>query len=181
LYGGMTFAPAETSAAPATRRLAEPLELPDLPEPPSRRPFPLVASIVPVIGAVVMWRLTGSIFMLWFAALGPFMAIGSMLDSARGARRDRRAAEHRLDEACDRVRAEVARRHGEERELRRAATPDVRGAATHDGWLWRRQGPLAVGYGTAASIVAVTGGEGEGAERLRADAGTLDAAPVTVG
>jgi S-DNA-T family DNA segregation ATPase FtsK/SpoIIIE len=108
------------------------------------------------------------------------MAIGSMLDSARGARRDRRAAEHRLDEACDRVRAEVARRHGEERELRRAATPDVRGAATHDGWLWRRQGPLAVGYGTAASIVAVTGGEGEGAERLRADAGTLDAAPVTV-
>ncbi|GGF46677.1 hypothetical protein GCM10010922_23040 [Microbacterium sorbitolivorans] len=176
----MTFAPAETSVAPATRRLAQPLELPDLPEPPSRRPFPLVASIVPVIGAVVMWRLTGSIFMLWFAALGPFMAVGSMLDSARGARRDRRVAEQRLDEACGRMRAEVERRHDEERELRRAATPDAHGAATHDGWLWRRQGALAVGRGDADSIVVVTGGEGEGAERLRAEAETLEAAPVTI-
>jgi len=179
-YGGMTFAPAETSAAPATRRLAEPLELPDLPEPPSRRPFPLIASIVPVIGALVMWRVTGSIFMLWFAALGPFMAIGSVLDGARGARRERRAAERRLEEACGRVRAEVERRHDEERELRRAATPDAQAAATHDGWLWRRQGPLAVGTGAARSIVVVTGGEGDVAEALRTDAETLEAAPVTV-
>ena len=176
----MTFAPAETSVAPATRRLAEPLELPELPDPPARRPFPLLASVVPVIGAVIMWRLTGSIFMLWFAALGPFMALGSMLDSARGARRDRRAAEHRLDAACDRAREEVERRHAEERELRRAATPDVRGATAHDGWLWRRQGPLTVGSGIAASIVVVAGGEGERAERLRSDAETLTAAPVTV-
>jgi S-DNA-T family DNA segregation ATPase FtsK/SpoIIIE len=140
LYGGMTFAPAETSAAPATRRLAEPLELPDLPEPPSRRPFPLVASIVPVIGAVVMWRLTGSIFMLWFAALGPFMAIGSMLDSARGARRDRRAAEHRLDEACDRVRAEVARRRGNARRVAVAEAGAARGRVRHGCQYRRRDG-----------------------------------------
>jgi len=166
--------------APATRRLAETLELPDLPDPPSRRPFPLLASLVPVVGAVVMWRLTGSIFMLWFAALGPFMALGSMLDSARGARRERRAAEQRLDAACDRVLAEVERRHEEERELRRAATPDVRGATSHDGWLWRRQGPLTIGRGPARSIVVVAGGEGERAERLRREAETLASAPVTV-
>ena len=176
----MTFAPAETSAAPATRRLAEPLELPELPDPPSRRPFPLIASLVPIVGAVAMWRLTGSVFMLWFAMLGPFMALGSILDGARGARRDRRLAEQRLAEACERARQEIDRRHGEERELREATTPDVRGVVSHDGWLWRRQGALTIGRGTAASIVVVTGGEGEAVEALRAEAGKLDGAPVTV-
>src|SRR5699024_11519747 len=95
---GMTFAVAETSAAPASRRLAEPLELPDLPDPPARRPFPLVASVVPVIGALVMWRVTGSVFMLWFAALGPFMAVASLVDGARGAKRARKRAEEELRE-----------------------------------------------------------------------------------
>ncbi|WP_156760156.1 FtsK/SpoIIIE domain-containing protein [Microbacterium karelineae] len=176
----MTFAPAETSAAPATRRLAEPIELPDLPEAPSRRPFPILASLVPVVGALVMWQVTGSVFMLWFAALGPFMAVASILDRARSARRERRRAEEELRAACARLRGEVERRHDEERGLRRAAAPDVAALVAHDGWTWRRRGPLVVGTGEAASIVRVTGGEGEEAERLRADAEVLADAPVTV-
>ncbi|MGO1467550.1 MAG: FtsK/SpoIIIE domain-containing protein, partial [Microbacterium gubbeenense] len=176
----MSFAPVETSAAAVTRRLAEPLELPDLPAAPARRPFPLVASIVPVVGAVVMWQVTGSVFMLWFAALGPFMAIASLVDGARGAKRERRKAEHELAVACERVRKEVDDRHREERALRQAASPDVARAVSHDGWLWRRQGTLVVGTGRAESIVRVTGGEGDEAERLRGDAEGLDRAPVTV-
>ncbi|WP_221585731.1 FtsK/SpoIIIE domain-containing protein [Microbacterium sp. G2-8] len=176
----MSFAPIETTAAPATRRLAEPLELPDLPDPPSRRPFPLVASIVPVIGAVVMWQVTGSMFMLWFAALGPFMAVASLLDGARGARRDRRRAERDLEQACVRLREEVDRRHDEERSLRCAAAPDVARAAGRDGWTWRRRGDLVVGTGEAPSVVVVSGGEGPSAEQLRTDAAVLQNAPVTV-
>jgi len=176
----MSFAPAETTAASVAHRLAEPLELPDLPAAPARRPFPLVASIVPVIGAVVMWQVTGSVFMLWFAALGPFMAVASLVDGARGARRERRAAERELAAACERVRQVVETRHAEERELRRATTPDVARAAAHDGWLWRRQGPLVIGVGRAESIVRVTGGEGDVAEQLRSDAAGLPGAPVTV-
>ncbi|MGO2097668.1 MAG: hypothetical protein ACTH2J_10860, partial [Candidatus Microbacterium stercoravium] len=156
----MPFAPVETTAASVTHRLAEPLELPDLPAAPARRPFPLVASIVPVIGAVVMWQVTGSVFMLWFAALGPFMAVASLVDGARGARRERRIAEREHAVACERVRQAVETRHAEERELRRATTPDAARAAAHDGWLWRRQGPLVIGVGRAESLVRVTGGEG---------------------
>ena len=177
---GMTFAPAETSVAPASRRLAEPLELPDLPDPPSRRPFPIAASIVPVVGALVMWRVTGSIFMLWFAALGPFMAVASLLDGARAARRARRRAERELRAACERIRVDVERRHDEERRLRRAAAPDVARSARHDGWLWRRRGPLVVGSGVTDSVVAVAGGEGPDAERVRHAAAVLSGAPVTV-
>ena len=176
----MTFAPVETSAAPATRRLAEPLELPGLPDPPSRRPFPLLASLVPVVGAVVMWQVTGSVFMLWFAALGPFMAVASIFDTARQAKRERRRAERELHEACEHTRGDVARRHDEERTLRRAAAPDVARAAGEDGWTWRRQGALVVGSGVAPSIVRVTGGSGDEAEALRADAQGLEDAPVTV-
>ncbi|WP_110588376.1 FtsK/SpoIIIE domain-containing protein [Microbacterium suaedae] len=176
----MTFAPAETTAAPATRRLAEPIDLPELPGAPARRPFPILASIVPVVGAVVMWQLTGSAFMLWFAVLGPLMAVASILDRARGARRERRRAEQELRAACARLRDEVERRHDEERALRCAAAPDVVGVLAHDGWTWRRRGALVVGSGETASVVKVVGGEGNEADRLRTDAEVLADAPVTV-
>src|SRR5699024_8678536 len=99
---------------------------------------------------------------------------------ARGAKRARKRAEEELRAACIRVREDVARRHDDERALRRAAAPDVAGVAHHDGWIWRRQGPLVVGSGPTPSVVNVTGGEGAEAERVRAEAGSLDDAPVTV-
>ncbi|WP_029151020.1 FtsK/SpoIIIE domain-containing protein [Microbacterium indicum] len=168
------------SPAPASRRLAEPIALPDLPATPSRRPFPIAASILPVLGAVVMWRVTGSVFMLWFAALGPVLAVASLFDTARGARRDRRRGGRVLAAACVDARAELARRHDEERALARAAAPDVERVAADDGQTWRRRGDLVVGTGTTASVVSVTGGEGADAEALRSSAAELTGAPVTV-
>ncbi|MBP2436233.1 FtsK/SpoIIIE domain-containing protein [Microbacterium amylolyticum] len=169
-----------TTLPDAPRRISQPIDLPDLPEPPGRRPFPILASLVPVVGAVVMWRLTGSIFMLWFAALGPFMAIASLADGARSAARERKRAQRALGEACDAAEEEIARRHDDERALRRAASPDVVRTIRSDGWVWRRPGQAVVGTGTALSAVRVSGGEGDRVEALRTRAEALENAPVTV-
>ena len=50
---------------------SEPIALPAPPAPPRRGAIPVVAAFVPMIGAVVMWLVTGYILMLCFAALGP--------------------------------------------------------------------------------------------------------------
>ena len=68
------------------RRRREPLELPAPWNPPSRPAVPVLASVVPVLGAVALWLVTGSVLALWLAALGPLIAGATMLDGhARGA------------------------------------------------------------------------------------------------
>ncbi|NHI16399.1 FtsK/SpoIIIE domain-containing protein [Microbacterium excoecariae] len=168
--------PSEPS--PLTSRLAEPIVLPDLPDPPGRRPFPLIASLVPVVGAVVMWQVFGSAYLLWFAALGPAIALASLADQARGARRARSRALRELEAAAERAAAEISRRHDDERGLLRKATPDAWRAAAQDGATWRRPGALVLGTGATGSVVRVTGGEGERCEALRSRAQALEDAPV---
>jgi hypothetical protein len=70
----------------------EPLRLPPAPTPPARAPPPILTAIVPVVGALVLWRITGSVHSLWFAALGPLVAVASFVDGLRTARRARRRA-----------------------------------------------------------------------------------------
>lgn len=159
---------------------AGPIVLPSPPPPARRGPLPLVASVVPVIAAVVMWLVTGSLLMLCFAALGPLMAVASLADGARGRRRERRAAERELAEACERAEAEVRRRHDEERTALERARPDiVRLAGERTPWT-RGAGDIVVGRGAVPSAVRITGGEGEPAERLRERAARIEGAPVTV-
>ncbi|OCG74311.1 FtsK/SpoIIIE domain-containing protein [Microbacterium sediminis] len=161
-------------------RTAAPIELPS-PAPPTRRgPLPLIASIVPIVGAVVMWLVTGSAFMLLFAALGPLMAVAALADAARVRRRERRAAARELDEACERAEGEIARRHEAERRLLEAARPDVVTLADERAPWTRGPDELVLGLGRVASAVRVSGGEGERAERLRARAERIDHAPVAV-
>ena len=64
----------------------EPLRLPPPPTLPGRPAVPLAAAIVPVVGALVLWRVTGSAYALWFAALGPLMAAAAFVDGLRTAR-----------------------------------------------------------------------------------------------
>jgi S-DNA-T family DNA segregation ATPase FtsK/SpoIIIE len=56
------------------------LSLPAAWTPPARPPLPIIAAIVPIIGAVVLWLVTGSMFALLFAALGPLIAVATVLD-----------------------------------------------------------------------------------------------------
>ncbi|MGV9770061.1 FtsK/SpoIIIE domain-containing protein [Microbacterium sp. NPDC003461] len=159
---------------------APPIVLPTPSEPTRRGPLPLVASVVPVIGAVVMWLITGSLIMLCFAALGPLMAIASLADGARGRRRDRRAAARELGEACDRAEAEIERRHGAERAALERSRPDAAGLVGERATWARGPHELVVGRGRVVGTTRVTGGEGERAERLRERASWIDDAPVTV-
>ncbi|WP_170285565.1 FtsK/SpoIIIE domain-containing protein [Microbacterium rhizomatis] len=164
---------------------AEPLVLPAAWVAPRRAGIPLLASLVPVLGAVALWLVTGSVLSLWLALLGPLIAAATLLDASRGTRRDRRRAQTEADVARERVIAEVAVRHESERERLRATHADVATLATCDDEVWRavpaRSEALVVGAGARASGVRVTGGEGDAASTaVRARAATLEAAPITV-
>ena len=111
---------------PPFERPGEPLELPPPWNPPSRPAVPLLASVVPVLGAVALWLVTGSVLSLWLAALGPLIAGATLLDGARGARRDRRRAEQAARAARERVGQQIAERHAEERARRWARHPGCR-------------------------------------------------------
>lgn len=163
----------------------DPLVLPRTAAPPPRPPLPLLTAVVPIVGAVVLWAVTGSPYALLFAALGPLIAVASVADAARGSRRSRRKDAAATARELDAARSEVARRHGLEREERWARHPDVTRYLARPESIWRavpgRQGMLVVGTGEGQSGVRLTGGEGDAAATdVRRRAGRLSAAPVTV-
>ncbi|MCR2810118.1 MULTISPECIES: FtsK/SpoIIIE domain-containing protein [unclassified Microbacterium] len=179
-------APLPPSSSPdGAATSAEPLELPAPWHPPARPGVPILASVIPVLGAVGLWAVTGSVLTLWFAALGPLIAGATMLDGIRGARRERRRAESRARSARARVASQIGQRHADERARRWARHPDVAAFLARDGEIWRpvpgRGHALVVGAGTDRSEVRVTGG-GDDPEsvQLRARAARLEHAPVVV-
>src|SRR5690606_11321548 len=148
-----------------------------------RPPLPLAATLVPIAGAGVLWLVTGSAYMLLFAALGPLIAVASLLDAARAARRTRRRSARDAAAARDRAEAEIAARHDAERAALWAVHPDAGGLLEHPTDRWRpaaaRGNALVLGRGVAPSTVRVSGGGEDGAP-LRSQAATLDGAPVAV-
>lgn len=157
--------------------------VPSVPEPPRRGSLPLAAAVVPVMGAAVMWLVTGSPLVLWFAALGPAMAVASLLDGRRAHRQDRRrrAAEH--DRLVDDVRGRIREAHARERAEAQARHPDVAAFAAAPAEIWRRvpgrAGCVVVGRGALRSSVRVDG-EGDSADALRREAHSVGDAPVVV-
>lgn len=162
----------------------DPLTLPPAWTPPARPALPLVAAIVPVVGAVALWLVTGWVMSLCLALLGPLVAFATVLDAKRGARRDRRHAAVEAARARGRVAADVERRHDAERARLRARHPDVARFLARDEDIWRSGGGpamLVAGDGDVASAVRVTGGEGDpDAADLRRRAARLRDAPVTI-
>ncbi|WP_417561985.1 hypothetical protein [Microbacterium sp.] len=184
--GGATAARATLVDAAADDPLDTPLRLPDPPAPPRRGALPLVASAVPVIGALVLWAVTGTVMMLWFAALGPAIAAASLVDGARAARSARRRGAHEAAGARRRVAAVVQARHERERRHAWARHPDVlalTGTGARPDGVWRagRREGLVVGHGAVRSAVRVDGGGDDPAAReLARAAAVLDDAPVVV-
>lgn len=163
----------------------EPLRLPAPPAAPAPAPFPFLSALAPVVGAAVLWTVTGSVFALWFAALGPVLAVASMLDGRRSSRRSRRRAERETQSALADIRRELDLRHGAEREARWMRHPDVLTHVARPQETWRRvdgrADVLVVGSGEAASGVRVEGGDdGDAARELRARSRRVDHAPVIV-
>lgn len=161
----------------------EPLTLPAVWRPPARAPLPIVAAVVPVVGAVALWLVTGSVFTLWFALLGPVIAAATVLDARRAAKRDGRRAGAEAARARDAVASAVAARHTGERAQLWTLHPDVARLVSDGGDIWRagRAAAIVVGAGERPSIVRVTGGDGDpDAADLRRRASRVAGAPVTV-
>jgi DNA segregation ATPase FtsK/SpoIIIE, S-DNA-T family len=161
----------------------EALRLPAAWSPPPRPPLPVVAAVVPLIGAVALWLVTGSVLSLWLALLGPLIAVATMADARRAAGRDRRRADAEAAAARERVRAAIGRRHDAERTRLWARHPDVARLLAQDD-VWRsdpRVPVLVAGAGESSSGVRVVGGDGDpDAADLRRRAARLRDAPVVV-
>lgn len=161
------------------------IRLPAPPPAPPRPAIPLLTAVAPVIGAVVLWRLTGSVYSLWFAALGTVLAIAGFADGLRGSRRVTRRARRQAATELAAIDAALAERHADERRRAWARTPDVAGYCAAPDEIWRqvpgREEVVVVGRGTARSAVRVDGEPHDDAARaVRRRARLLEDAPVAV-
>lgn len=176
---------ASTSGAPRPLpRPESPLVVPPAAGRVRRTSVPWIASAVPVLGAAGLWAVTGSVFVLWFAALGPVIAGAAAIDGRRAARRDRRESERDRALARERIAAEIGRRHGIERDALAAQHPDVIGFLRSPQEIWRavpgRDGTLRVGTGDVDSGVRVDGDDDEVVRALRSRATRVSDAPVLI-
>jgi S-DNA-T family DNA segregation ATPase FtsK/SpoIIIE len=145
--------------------------------PPPR--FPWVATLAPVIVAVILWLVTGSAFALIFAALGPVTAIASVVDARLGARRTRRRETARLVTERDALGRALDAIHDDERHSRRLEVPGA--PAIVGGAVASRRDRIALGLGPVPLDLAI-----DGADRSRDSevvalgerAGVLAAGPV---
>lgn len=138
--------------------------LPKLPAEPPPHSFPLVATVAPVLGSVLIWVITQSPFALVFAFLGPLIAVASLSDAALHGRRMRRKEHRRFESEAAIVLAEIADRHAEERAARDAAHPGIGAVLAHrshdiDGWSMdgRRKLMITIGRGDARSALEADG------------------------
>jgi S-DNA-T family DNA segregation ATPase FtsK/SpoIIIE len=167
-----------------------------LPRPPHQNethPFPWLATVAPVVGAVGLWAITDSIYALVFAALGPIIAVASIGDSRLGARRSRRRERARFARELHSASEAITAAHEQERgDLSRIAPGDrsLVAAPGSDPERWRGSftDPVLVrlGEGTVPSAVVLDGGvdpddwAAPQLEAVRAASTTIAAAPVLV-
>lgn len=161
-----------------------PIVLPAPPAEPRRPPVPIMAALVPVAAGIVLWLVTGSLYALCFAALGPLMVAASLVDGARTRRKERRRAVGEASAAWDEVDRELGRRQGAERSRRRMLLPDVasclvdpplRGAHPVD-----EVTPLVVGAGSVPSGFRVSGGDDTRGRAFQERSTVLEGAPIAV-
>ena len=161
-----------------------PIFLPSAPPPARRAPLPFVAAVVPVAAGVVLWLVSGSLYALCFAALGPLMIAASALDGARTRRRDRRREDAEAAAAWQSAEQELRTRQQAEREELWHHHPDVAGCLMQPP-LRGPDGPdgatvLVVGRGSVPSAIRSSGGEGERAREFQRRCGVLEHAPLRV-
>lgn len=192
--GQVTFNP-----LPYRRPVIRDRHLPEIPRPPDRpgeRRFPVLATLVPIVAAVVIVYLTKQPVFITVALLSPLMIVSNYLSEGRSSRRnygrDRAEFERRVGARV----AEIAVAAEEERRERLQAAPDVgflgRQAAGRLDRLWERPRfspdflELRLGLGDRPSHIATPvepGGHAELREWAEAELAhhrTLPLVPVTV-
>lgn len=162
---------------------SETIVLPDAWTPPDRPPLPIAASVVPVVGAVVLWLVTGSMLSLLLAGLGPVVVAATILDGRRAARRDRRRSESAAAEARSEAESVIRSHHQDARRRMWARHPDVAATTAMPNAVWRsgRRAEYVIGAGAIRSGLRVIGGAGDPQSlALRERAARLQGAPILV-
>ncbi|WP_347754103.1 FtsK/SpoIIIE domain-containing protein [Agrococcus sp. ProA11] len=129
------------------------IDLPRPPTDPEPAPFPLFASLAPVLGAGALWLLLQTPTVLAFALLGPVIAVAGLGDGRRTRRRRRRREADRWRVELAEVAGSVDAALDERRAALIAEHPGPRAVAArppHDPHRWRRadDAPVAVVLGT---------------------------------
>lgn len=167
----------DTAVAPAPERVT----LPRRPELPQPQPFPVLASLAPVIGSLVIWAITSSPFALVFAFLGPVIAVGTMIDGRVNGRRSLAKGRVIYTRKLAAARAAIERAQlTETRELARAhpGALEILRAAHRDPERWRSSFDhpveITLGWSMQASRLRVEvtedddAGAGDGRDEQRA-------------
>jgi len=167
----------------------EPISLPQEPTLPDPAPFPYVASFAPVLVSIVMWAVTRSPYVLVFAALGPVVAIGAVVDGRWSARRRLRRDLAAFERDLSRVSALIDERHEGERTSRARRTPSIDALLRRDpraaaAERWRPAGddamPVVIGLGEQPSELRLGGPLTERTRPLAAKAAMVSDAPVVI-
>lgn len=156
----------------------------------------MLATVAPVLASAAIWAFTQSPFAMVFALLGPVIAIASLGDSRRQARRRSAEERRRFDRGVDAARRAITEAQGREHgSLDRRAPSATRllAAPTHDPERWRGNLddtlPIRLGTGRVASELIVESEQpsshqddatGAALEELRTAAAFLDHAPIVV-
>jgi S-DNA-T family DNA segregation ATPase FtsK/SpoIIIE len=134
------------------------VDAPRQPEEPQPHSFPLVASIAPVLGSLLVWAITRSPYALVFAALGPLIAVASVVDSRLQARRRSRKEGIRFAREIAECRVAIALCHDRERARIAGLVPlpaAILATPVSDPERWRVQSgdplPVSIGVGSVAS------------------------------
>jgi len=168
----------EPGPGPARRPGPARVELPALPTAQPPAGFPLLATIAPVGVSVAIWAVTGSVFALLFAALGPVVALASLVDGRRQRRRRRLSDRRRFLAAAEVAFREIDELHAVERanllEVARSASAILE-RVHHDPDRWGATDPgsvrLTLGRGRIESALQV---DGEPGRRASDDRGAAD-------
>ncbi|GAA1220775.1 FtsK/SpoIIIE domain-containing protein [Rhodoglobus aureus] len=170
--------------------------LPMAPQPAAPFRFPVVAATVPVVASLAIWLITGSVFALIFAVLGPLAATGSYIDSRVSARKKLRAETARFSHDVSTTQSAIEAHHRRESGDLAERTPPaivvVRDAHT-DSSRWMREPrdvlPVHLGYGSVRSNLVIDRvGSHDRVDstvdghyqRLTDQAATLQGAPIAV-
>jgi S-DNA-T family DNA segregation ATPase FtsK/SpoIIIE len=158
--------------------------LPSAPADTRRPPLPLLAAVVPIAAGIVLWLVTGSLFALSFAALGPLMLVASYVDGMRTRRRERRRGREENDAAWERAEAELehlhAQEHAEAWRREPGAVQSLQEPPLRSGEAPDPRTLVVLGRGARPSTVQARGGEDDRSRAFRARARELDDAPVSV-
>lgn len=150
-----------------------------------------MASLAPVAVAVAIWAITGSLFALVFAALGPVTALASFVDSKVGGRLALRRERSRFARELTTAEQQVGAAHSQEKSAIAELAPDAAAIVDNRGadpYRWAHDSNAAVticlGIGERSSSVELQGipatahpdrSVAEALARLEATARSMDA------